>query len=415
MVGNLGHYQQAVSAEYQQAQHELGQAAQWRGQERGLDNKGLHYLVGFGLMLGLPIVVVIAGVVALESGLLSQRQAPFISFAAIGAAMIGVVIYGIWYTIRTRSTEQPGGAAGVATVACPNCGAPHALPHGQALDRCGYCAAALIPSTAVINAGLDAARLVARRARLERWRSERSLSASYQAYGVSGGFILMIAMGPLTLCMGAVGFISSWEMVTGEADFDPLIFVLWGMFFGSIGFAVLTMKWLSRRKKTLRQACDTLALQFHGRPIASLQEMVSWLNAYWAAPYPASLLSQGGHYGGAMLMVDGYAVLVEFAGTSDRYRDPRLLILVAAWFPGLSDGTGPAPHPTPAAQAGHARLASDGYKAEQDPGGVFVRANEGMVNLVRKDTSALAHLAPTLSQAVHLARSLGGVPVEAVS
>jgi hypothetical protein len=410
MLAGLQHYQQQVARDVESAQEHYAHAASMQAQQDQVKRPSKHYLLAFGLMMGLPTAVVIAGSMLFRAGYLESHQAPLISFAALGSAMLGLIIYVVVWSLGRRGTAKTAAVGGTA-VACPSCGAAHPFVHGQPLHRCTYCGAALLPTQTVIQAGLDAARAARRHAELERWRKERSLVAAYQGMGLSGNAVLFMALGPMILMLGVGCIAFSWQMATGEEPYSPGIFALWAIWLGCIAVLVGGTWWTRHRKSLVRAACQALAAQLGGHPIETIQQMVGWLNEYWAGPYESRHLSGVGLYGGAFGSMEGYAVLAELFGTRDKYRQPRVHLMVAAWVPGLSDGTGQLPPASAVVEAERQALAQMGFRVEPNQGGLLLVAHGDRVKRFIEDLSELGRLAPVLMHGVRMAQALGATPV----
>lgn len=410
MLGGLQQYQRQYGQDVQSAQEHYAQAASMQAQQEQLRSPAKQYVLGFGLLMGLPTVAVVVGVALLRMGYLRNDQTPFISFAAMGAAMVGMVVYFVVWSIGLRTKTRTTAISG-STVACPSCGAAHAFLYGQALDRCRYCGASLLATQTVMQAGLDAARAARRHAELERWRKERSLIASYQGMGVSGTTVLFMAIGPMVVMVGISCVAFSWQMAIGEEPYSPAIFLLWAMLLGAIAVLGGATWWNRTRKHRLREASEALASQLGGQPLGSLQQMVQWLNHYWAGPYDAHHLSGVGLYGAACGTMQGYAVLGELFGSSDRYRRARVHLLIAAWIPGLSDGQGQPPLGGPAVEAERQALAQAGFDVELNQGGLLLVAEPTTVKRIVKNLPSFGQLAPALMHGVRMAQAMGATPV----
>jgi hypothetical protein len=411
-IAHLQHYQQRVASDVRAAADHRANAAQAAASQEQVSS-GSNVALAFGFMLGIPVVVAVAGSILIAVGVIPTEYQPWVSFGAIAGAMVGLLLYLI-KSLVGRGKGAGGAGAGHAVISCPHCGASHSYRHGQALDQCSYCGAALMPSATVMQVGLDAARNARRRAQMEHWRKERSLVASYQNMGVTSEHILLIAFGPMALMMGvgAIGF--SYDMLFGDEPYSHGIFVLWLMVFATIAGGVLGYRWLQDRKRRMRDASVALAHQLRGQPIDALGRFVHWLNQFWAAQYDNTKLSVAGLYGGAHGSIDGYAVAAECSTSSDKYRAKRVQLFIAAYIPGPSDG-GPVPqHLAPAAEQERQWLLHHGYRCHISAGGVRLQAQRDTTKYLAKHLDQIARLAPVLHHGCLLARALGGVPVEAL-
>ncbi|MFW5921383.1 MAG: hypothetical protein ACOCUS_06040 [Polyangiales bacterium] len=113
----------------------------------------------------------------LSSGAVPQALRVVGPFAAIGSGAIGgLACAGLAHARRRK--PQSRHAVAENEVRCPGCGAPNGFRPGQTLDACKFCGAGLVASDAAMDAGVQAARDAARRAR-GRWdRFEAAMAAS---------------------------------------------------------------------------------------------------------------------------------------------------------------------------------------------------------------------------------------------
>jgi len=412
LVRSLAGYQHAVQNEVALASAELHRAARSEAQHAAIKTPAIQYLLGFGLMMGLPLVFIISGVIVMKLGVVDERTGgPILGIGAVLAGGVGAVLYGLSSFLLAKSRARRAVALPSATITCPSCGAANPIAPGAAVGRCEFCGAALMPSETAVKFVADAARSAARTAVLERMRQERELVAGYHAYSIQGNTILIMAGAPMTLVLGitAVGF--TYEMATGAEPFNPSIIVVWALFFAlAIGMTAGTAYVLYKRN-VFHKALASLIAAYAGRDLGNLGGTVWWLNKYWAGPYPNDKLAASAPYGSVALVVGGFHCLVEFAPSTERHCRPRLHILVAAWLPGLSDGMGRPPPADEQLRRAHQALFSQGFEGEQNAGGLFLWADRATLKAFRKDPERLAQLGPTLTQAVLVTRGLGGEPV----
>ena len=410
-VAQLQHYQQSFASDMQAAATHRAHAAQADAVQRRVGR--YSSLWALLLMIGLPAAVALIGVLLITVGVIPNKQGPWVSFAAIGACMVGMVVYFIGSLVSARRAET-GATAGTTTIACPECGAAHTYQRGQALDRCDYCTAALMPSATVIQDGLDVARAQRRRAQMEHWRNQRSMVVSFQNAGMKRGVMVFIWFGPLGLMMGVTAVGLTFQMAFGDEPYSHGIFALWAMVVGGVAALGYGYRWSKDRKRELRNGSVALAYQLHGHTIETLDWFVQWLNSFWAAEYDISKLNVAGFYGGAHGTIDGYAVLAECSASSDKYRPKRVQLFVAAHVPGVSDGGQIPTQFAPAVEQQRQWLKYAGYVSHVSEGGVRLEADEPRVEQLCQQLDQIAQLAPVLHHACMLARALGAVPVAAL-
>lgn len=412
LLQSLSGYQRGVQDNLDHARGELERAARSEAQHAAIKTPAIQYVLGFGFVAGLSLITILTGVALMKSGIVDERTAgPLVSFAAVLSGGVGAALYGLSTLVLGRLRKPKTIGLQTARVACASCGAPNHLTPGKPVDKCAYCGAAVLPNRRAMDQGTAAARDAARGATLERMRRERDVVAGYQAYALQGHTIALMAGGPLTLLTGASAVSYTIDALTGDEPFDPAILGLWGMFLTAFVFVFGVVAYTFYRRQSMRSAVRKLAAALHGRELGELKDTVWWLNSYWAGPYPNNNLVRSDPYGSISAVVDGFRALVEYAPTQGRYLKPRLHVLVAAWFPGVSDGSGRAVAVSAEARRAHQQLIDQGFAVEQNPGGLLLRGGEPVLRAVRKNPARLEELAVTLQQAATLARGLGGEPV----
>jgi hypothetical protein len=323
-----------------------------------------------------------------------------------------IVGYSIWYYGRAgRRGVQV--SAGTAEVACPRCGAPNALAIGRGVDTCAYCHASLMPSHTVMMQGLDAARLARRSAVMERHRQQRSAYASmhrYQTWSQLLPYVWLILAIPVS--GGMMIYTAAGMLLKGE-PFDPAVAAMGGGVFVVMAGALLW--WLGRRRARLwQQAMADLAAQLHGRVLPRARGPLEWLNAHWAGEHMPGHLRWSGMAVAAALDGGGYRTLVDVDPVrSNEQRTGRVLVLLAAWVPGISDGTQSAP-PLP----GRAHTIMDwlqraGFACSVGEAGIMLAAGDELQRKLRRNPAAAHGLAPVIMAAADLAVALGAEPVDA--
>lgn len=389
-------YERAVQGDLAQANQAHGHAAAWeRWYGRGSGYGGLMLVY----LLCLPLM-----------GVGSMFLGPVLGPAIGGGVIVG---YSIWYYTRAgRRGVQV--SAGAAEVACPRCGAPNALALGRGVDTCAYCQAALMPSPAVMAQGLDAGRLARRSAVMERHRQQRSAYARmhrYQGWSQLLPYVWLILAVPASGCI--MIYMAARMLIRGE-PFDPAVAAMGGGALAVMGGALLW--WLGRRRRARlwQQAMADLAAQLHGRVLPRASGPLEWLNAYWAGEHMPGYLRWSGMAVAVALDGAGYRTLVDVDPVrSNEQRTGRVLVLLAAWMPGISDGTQGAPALPERARQAMDWLQRAGFSCSLGEAGIMLAAGEALQKQLRRNPAAAHGLAPVIVGAAELAVALGAVPVDA--
>jgi uncharacterized Zn finger protein (UPF0148 family) len=412
----LKSYAAEVQAKMAAANRELSQADAWRQWSDSGRTPRKSLQLGYGLMLGVPILIALVGVFLHRIGLF-DIHGPGLSFIILGASYGGVLVYIVWYYAGRKRRAARKADAGASKVACPNCGAPNTMRPGQVLETCTHCGAALAPTHTIMAQGLSAAHQARRRALLERYRAERRGMAQVLSYNVAN-YVPFLVMGSLlpTIGFGALAF--TWQMfVTGEEPFHPAIFVLWAMLAAVVGVPIAFFAYRVAQRRSIHEAMSDLARQFRGVVSRRRDDLVRWLNQYWAAEYETTWLYDGVYFHAAALEVVGFDTLVDFEPHGYRYRGSgypaRLHLVLAAFVPGVTDGGG-GPRSDARTQQLQGWLATSGFELTVCEGGLLAQANPQLVKRVRKDPSSLHELAPILHAMAEIAARIGAAPVDAI-
>jgi DNA-directed RNA polymerase subunit RPC12/RpoP len=389
-------YERAVQGDLAQANQAHAHAASW---ERWY-GRGSGY---GGLML---VYLVCLPLIGMGSTVLGTTLAPALG----GAVLVG---YSIWFYTRSgRKGVQV--SAGAAEVACPRCGAPNTLQIGRGVDTCAYCQASLMPSTTVMRQGLDAARLARRHAIMERHRQQRSAYARIHRHtGWShlvpyAWLILLIPVAGGMLVVGAAR-----SVIAGE-PLDPNVAVTGGIALAIMAGALLWWRARRRRARLWQQVMADLAAQLRGRVLPPGAGVLEWLNAHWAGEVVPAHLRWSGLAVAAALDGGGYRTLVDVDPvTSNEQRTGRVLVLLAAWVPGVSDGTQAAPALSARAHEIVEWLRRAGFSCTIGEAGIALAAGEELRDSLRSNPAAAHGLAPVIMAAADLATAIGAVPVDA--
>ena len=226
-----------------------------------------------------------------------------------------------------------------------------------------------------------------------------------------GQTIALIAGGPLVLLSGGFAFVGTVQMILGIEPFDTAILGLWAMFFVVSCVLLAALGWGWHRRRTVRTAIDSLASSLQGYRLDGVKDTAWWLNTYWAGSYPNETLVKSDYHGAVSAVVDGYRTLVEFSPEADRYHRARLHVLVAAWLPLVTDGTGRPPAASAQASAAHRALVETGFSVEQNAGGLMLRATPAALETLCKKPSRVAEMGRVVQAAVLMARGVGAEPV----
>ena len=278
---------------------------------------------------------------------------------------------------------------------------------GQISQTCEHCHAPLVPSRTVAELGIDAVREQVRAKRLERVRIERNATVAVQRYAVRNPLWYVAGSWGAMLCLGAVGTTVS---VLAEPTVNGVegLLALWSavLVFAAVVFAVVGVR--RSRARRWRDALDRLAGQFHGARIEGLQDTVAWLNEWWAASWEDSELRVSGTVYGAALFAYGYPALVTVDPTAPgRYGNAYATVALAAWVPGVSDGSASAPPWTAEAESIRVWLNGAGFALHCAAGALAVRASAGVVRALQSRPEFALGLSSIISQLARLARAIG--------
>jgi hypothetical protein len=328
--------------------------------------------------------------------------------------LLAIPGYGLFANRREerRAARARAAAGGAAEVACPHCGAPNRLAPGQAVQTCGHCRGALVPSQTVMVRGLDAVREARRRASLERFRAERRRDASGSASRQVSFYLVFWVLQVAPVPVIALAFLL--YLAVTRLDWTALLLLAVAVFLPVGGAtAYFTHRWLRirQRRRELRAALEDLAVQFHGEAAFARSAMLDWLDAHWAGPYDVAFLAAGKDFGAVRLDAWGFPTLVAVnprAGFGGGRRYVRLLL--AAWIPGLSDGQ-PAPPLDARAEATLRWLRASGFDVERTPAGLVATARPHVLERIAKEPDEVHPLALVVGHLTRLAQEIDAAPV----
>lgn len=409
----LQHHERSVDQKMAAAdEHYLHANAwqQWSRMDEG-QGPGPRLLKFYLLVIGLPLVISMVAIF-LHNQQLIKIEGPELSFGLMGVSMISVVLLIIKTSGAKRGTMRA--QVGPTKVACPNCGARGALTEGQSVDSCQFCKAALVPTNTIMSMQLDAVKVELRRAAMARYREERLGMAKLMGFSAAG-WVPYLAFGPVLAGWGLAMLFGSIEMVRGTEPFEPLILLGWAFYAACIGGFLIFRAWRASKKEAWHRAISDLTRQFHGQVYPKVLDWVRWLNTFWPASYKSTWVAQGRMACSVGLNVGGFATLVIADPTGhDQHRAAKIHILVAAWIPGVSEGTKKRASLNPQAKQAKQALLDAGFHVHISAAGVMAEASQQTIKWLRKHPTAAHVLASTATLVSEVAVGAGGTPSPAI-
>lgn len=415
-------YRRDVFREMDAADRERDAAAAW-GRWSGATSVPVAALAFTLVMFVVPLLVSLPGWL-MAYGHLDVPPRVMSALGSTGslcavASMVGMTLAFVALQSRRASARAERAALeGGREVACPHCGAPNRLVHGQHVSTCAHCRGALVPSRTVIRAGLDAARAERRRATLERYRAERRGMLGVASYSGTwqriAPLFYVIPLAPMVIGVCLVPLSAPGRHPSLGALLLVAVPLLLVTAAAAGGGAFLFVR-ARQRKAAARRALEDLAGQFHGRAIDRVEDLVEWLDARWAGPYDVHFIGAGPGFGGALIDAFGYPAAVVVNPVESRgagHRTPtHVRVLVAAWVPSASDG-GPPPALGPEAQRTVEWLRAAGFLVSCEEAGLLAMAQDHVVAHVRRHPEAAHQLAPVIGHLARLAHEVGAQPVD---
>lgn len=407
LLQELTSYGYRVVAAQQQATADQAYAAQWTMWTRPGTSPARHTLIAVGLIFG-PMVVVLVPCLLLAKARLIPEVV--VSVATMISSFLGLAAYIAWYIVGMSRQRAQSGAAHGAVIACPQCGASNAIAPGRAVERCRYCGAGLVASGTVIRDVVADAERMARRAKLERYRAERSGMAYYAGYSANN-YVAFVAPGMYLVMFGFAAVAVTFDMAFGKEPFNPAVLIMWGVFLLGAAGIFAFFRYRSDKKQAWRDALDSLTRPLQGCSLDDLNAAVSWLNAYWAGPIEAIALFPGPYFRAATGVAEGYPFLIwadPVAASEDHHAALRLHF--AAWFAG---GAGQAPGESIAVTQHRTALLHLGFSCTADEAGLTLVARDDIrKGLHRAPDGAL--LARVIWQTARMAQAWGARPATAL-
>lgn len=363
-------------------------------------NPARNLAMVYGLIFGIPLVLALVLVGLHQANVWSVSRGAMPALALGGGSALGVVLYLGWYFtgrahVRARKTELER-----ARVACPDCGAPGMLTPGDAVDRCRYCDAALVPTQPIMASGVDAARVALRKAALDRRRAQRDAVARATNMGAFAILMPVMMIGSLILMVGGTAVGYSVQMARGKEAFHPGVLVVWALTIAIVGAVYVYRARKRQRRERLREALRDVVSQLGGAVITEVSERVAWLNRYWSGGYEQRNLFQTYVASGATVEVGGFAALVDVDLNASK-PPPRIDLFIAAWVPEVSEGK------QPSARVKDKALSGLGFHVRKTEGGLVAHANQELLQAARRDPDAVHVVVPALAHLVRVAGRVG--------
>jgi hypothetical protein len=394
VLERLEHYRDQVGFQLSSAEQERKNAARWEYHTRRMKGSGYvkQTVVAMAIAMGAPAVVIGAFMLLKHQGVIGNEQMMYLGPVCTGVTLLGLMGYFVWYyTGAKRKGTQTSMEAD--TVACPQCGAANEMLPGQVVDTCEHCGAALFPDEEARRRGVEAAADEHRRARMERYRAERSGMATYGRLGMGSNVVMLVVAGSflVPLGLGAVGF--TVAMMVGAEPYSPAIFLLWGALVLLLAGVTAYVLWTKRLKQRIRLGLEQLVERHQGQILGGLQGTVSWLNRYWAGPFDLKALVRGPYNDSAWFALEGYPVLVDLdLKAASQHHEPRAWILLAAEIPAVSAGHDATLQLTAGVRTAINAIADEGFEADFQQGGLIAKADRATIRSLLRSPETIPPL-----------------------
>ena len=375
----------------------------WSGGRGGRSPRaGLYFMLAV-IFVVVPLLGL--GIQALlTSGVMTARDTVYFGPGILGFVVVCYLGYVVWfYGGKRRHQRTPSALA--EEIACPSCGASHALSAGQVGERCRHCNAPMFPSPTMIAHALDAARDAARRASMERYRAERNAIRALRAMSAPS-LVIWISLGmmgiPLLIGTAALTITKLTDDRPLQADGALSLGSMWALSIALVAVVMLVVRHRRRTAARFQTALEGLARELGGRTLDGVDGTVQWLNAFWCAPYEATQLMVGRCYGAATATSRGFPVLVEVDPipiASSTYV-ARVSIHLAAEFSSPYAPQGPLCD----------ELARAGFVVERNGAGLVARASDLCVRSLRKTPESITGLVRVVTSLTALAEAMRGSP-----
>jgi hypothetical protein len=406
LLHELSVYGNRVQIAQQDAQNDAALAARWRTWTGHDASPGRQAVMVVALVLGPILIFGVGGMLLVNARILPNAAAPVLS---VGGSFGGMIAYIVWYFLKLRVASANSTTVACAGITCPQCGAANALAAGQALERCRYCGVSLVASGTMIRDVVADAERVARRARLDRYRAERS-GMGYYARFSSGNAVLIAPLSFLGMFSLAAVAVTG-DMLFGSTKFSPGVFLLWGLCFAGGALTYLFFQYRRNRQAAWHDALEAVSRPLGGYAFRDMDAAISWLNTYWAGPMDVAALIAGPYFHTALGVLEGYPFLIwADPKAASEHHEARVQVMVAAWFAGPGGVSWPE---TQASAAQWRGLESLGVACILNEAGLVVAASEPLRKAMHAapDASLFANL---VWRAVRYAQARGGRPGEAL-
>jgi hypothetical protein len=411
LLAELHRYQQQVAQHQAAAQQNYQHAAAWQRWTTGnASNPKKNFAMAYGLIVAPALVLGVGAAIVNGAGILPGFfRGPGLSFTIMAVSYGSVGVYLVWYFAGARKKQsQPRAQSENVSVACPNCGALGFLTPGDAVDTCGYCRAALVPSQTALLRAVDDAEVLARRAQIERHRQERRGMANVQGYNATN-WLPYILGGSFLMPAGGGALVMSYQMLLGQEPFNPAIFILWAVVFGIVGGGVGFHHLRKQKRAAFAQAMSHVLRQFRGDLHDRVDAVVAWLNQFWPARYQTQFLMTGPYALVARVDARGFPALIYADPVSGgQHHSAKLHVLLAAWRreDRAADGV--------QANNQRARLKQMGFDISKTDAGLLAIADGPTLKRAARQPATLHELTPVLATLSYLAELWGMEPAQPI-
>ena len=373
-LAQLSQYQRDVMRLNAGARQELGAISHMQDVHGVRGPQSRNVLLILIACTSTPVVLALGfALFGVATGLSNDTTKAVASTILMVGFFLGLGIFFAWYYGGTKKVVTLPRATQAAI--CPNCGAPTAFSPGQLLESCQYCGANAAPGTALMRAGLDATEQAARFARLERYRAERRVVSGYANISSSTAAVYPWILG-ITLGLPIVGG-AVWSTLSTIMGSDPApIGVIVSFWLLALAVTISGVAYVLRRAKQRnrwRLVQDQLAANLSGVALDGSDAAISWLDVFWACPFPVQFLFVGPLGSSILGQCRGFPALL-LLNPKQPYGNSQgnVEVLLAAQFSGVADDSD-LPN-GPALEGLRSRLGTAGYTLKFYGGGLHASA-----------------------------------------